>query len=105
MLSADNCLPLAFATDSWVTNYLMGVIIRNEGERKARYLSKQKSFLPQSVEEDLGVESNGEEPSQVSIKEEDFSSEAKTNAGIKNSGKKRNADDAPCSTKKGKRRV
>lgn len=40
-LNADNCLPLAFATDSWVTNYLMGVIIRNDGERKARTLSKQ----------------------------------------------------------------
>jgi hypothetical protein len=53
----------------------------------------------------LGVESNGEEPPQISIKEEDSFSEAKTNAGIKNSGKKRNADDTPCSTKKGKRRV
>jgi hypothetical protein len=40
-LSADNCLPLAFATDSWVIKYLMGVIVRNDEERKAKILSKK----------------------------------------------------------------
>jgi hypothetical protein len=45
-LIADNCLSLAFATDSWVANYLKEVIMRNDGERKALLLSKQVLQLP-----------------------------------------------------------